>query len=128
MTTVTDLCFLTLHELADRIRARDLSALDATQAVLERIQRLNPRLNAYITVMEDEALAAARAADEEIAAGFAYSRAAIVGNRVKELWDFDSEISWHGFQVCASDLVHLRCIHRFDGNGIECGKLFVSIG
>ena len=69
MTTVTDLCFLTLHELADRIRARDVSALDATQAVLERIQRLNPRLNAYITVMEDEALAAARAADEEIAAG-----------------------------------------------------------
>ena len=51
MTTDTDLSYLTLHELADGIRAKDISPVQATEAVLERIQALNPKLNAHITVM-----------------------------------------------------------------------------
>lgn len=69
MTTETDLCYLSLHELAARIRTKDVSPVEATEAVLERIERLNPRLNAYITVMADQALADARAAADEIARG-----------------------------------------------------------
>jgi aspartyl-tRNA(Asn)/glutamyl-tRNA(Gln) amidotransferase subunit A len=69
VTTDVDLCYLTLHELAGRIRAKKISSVEATKSVLERIERLNPKLNAYITVMADEALAAARAAEQEIAAG-----------------------------------------------------------
>jgi aspartyl-tRNA(Asn)/glutamyl-tRNA(Gln) amidotransferase subunit A len=69
MTTTTDLCYLSLHELAGRMRAKEVSPVEATEAVLERIERLNPKLNAYITVMADQALAEARTAAGEIAAG-----------------------------------------------------------
>ncbi len=69
MTTDTALHYLTLHELAARIEAKDVSSVEATEATLERIERLNPTLNAYITVMADEALADARSADDEIAHG-----------------------------------------------------------
>ncbi|MEX1253917.1 MAG: amidase [Dehalococcoidia bacterium] len=69
MTTTTDLCYLTLHELAQRIRAKEVSPVEATLATLERIERLNPTLNSFITVMAEQALAGARAAGSEIAAG-----------------------------------------------------------
>ena len=70
MTAIgTDLCYLTLHELSERIAAKDVSPVEATEAVLGRIERLNPKLNAYITVMAEQALADARVAEGEIASG-----------------------------------------------------------
>ncbi len=69
MTTDTALHYLTLHELAARIKAKDVSPVEATQATLERIERLNPTLNAYITVMSEQALTGARIASDEIANG-----------------------------------------------------------
>ena len=69
MTTTTDLCYLSLHEVAGRIRAKDVSPVEVTEATLERIERLNPTLNAFITVMAESALAEARSAAGEIAAG-----------------------------------------------------------
>ena len=69
MTTDAELCYLTLHELAERIRDKDVSPVEATDAVLERIRALNPKLNAYITVMAEQAQEDARAAEAEIAAG-----------------------------------------------------------
>ena len=50
-------------ELAAAIRQRELSAVEVTEAVLERIERLNPSLNAFALVLADEALVAARAAE-----------------------------------------------------------------
>ncbi len=69
MTTTADLCYLTLHELSTRIRSREVSPVEATEASLERIERLNPMLNSFITVTADQALEAARAAEREIASG-----------------------------------------------------------
>ena len=69
MATSTDLCYLSLHELSGRIRAREVSPVEATEAALARIERLNPKLNAYITAMAEGALADARAAEAEIASG-----------------------------------------------------------
>lgn len=69
MTTTSDLCYLTLQELADRIRSKEISPVEATEATLERIERLNPRLNAFITVMAEQAIKDARAATGEIVAG-----------------------------------------------------------
>lgn len=60
--TSTDLCFTSATELASLIRRRKVSPLEVTRAVLERIERVNPRLNAYCTVAADQALAAARRA------------------------------------------------------------------
>jgi len=67
--TANDLCLLSLEDVAGRIRAREISPVDVTRAVLERIERLNPRLNAYMTVTPDTALEHAHVAEREIAAG-----------------------------------------------------------
>lgn len=58
-----------IAELRAGLLAREFSSEELTRAFLERIARLDPRLNAYITVTEEHALAAARAADRRIAVG-----------------------------------------------------------
>jgi aspartyl-tRNA(Asn)/glutamyl-tRNA(Gln) amidotransferase subunit A len=60
---------LTVHAARERLRRREVSAVELTRAFLERIHALNPRLNAYLTVADEAALAMARNADERIARG-----------------------------------------------------------
>lgn len=64
-----DLHYLELLDVANLIQTRKLSSLEATRAQLDRIDRLDGRLKSYATVMAEQALAAAAAADREIAAG-----------------------------------------------------------
>ena len=72
-----DLTALTVTEASRRIAARELSSVELTRAYLARIERLNPRINAYITVTGEQALTQARALDAETAAG--RSRGALHG-------------------------------------------------
>ena len=58
-----DLCFTPVLELDRLIRAGDVSPVEITEAVLARIERVNPALNAYITVTADLARAQARDAE-----------------------------------------------------------------
>jgi len=60
---------MTILEAAAALRARKISSVELTVALLEGISKLNPKLNAFITVMEESARAAARQADEELARG-----------------------------------------------------------
>jgi aspartyl-tRNA(Asn)/glutamyl-tRNA(Gln) amidotransferase subunit A len=60
---------LTAIELRDRIAAGQISSVDATRAILERIDRLNPALGAYLSIFPDKALEAAREVDRKIVAG-----------------------------------------------------------
>lgn len=64
-----DLEALTVGEAARQIRARRLSPVELTALYLERIQKLNPALNAYMTITEGQARQDARAAEKEIARG-----------------------------------------------------------
>ena len=64
-----DLTTLTLTEASVRIRARSVTSVQLTQALLARIATYNPKVNAYITVMAEEALAQARTLDAEAAQG-----------------------------------------------------------
>ena len=64
MTARTDLADCTATELLALYRSGQASPTEATQAVLRRIERLNPKLNAYCLVAGDEALASAAAAGE----------------------------------------------------------------
>ncbi len=57
-----DLCFTPATELVRLYRARKVSPLEVMEAVLARIDRVNPRLNAYVTLARESALAAARGA------------------------------------------------------------------
>src|SRR5262245_32294573 len=58
------LCDLTAVELVARIRKREVSARDAMTAHLARIEQVNPRVNAIVTLVANRALADAAAADE----------------------------------------------------------------
>ena len=59
---------LTIAEARDGLRARDYSARELTEAHLAAIEALNPRLNAFVTVTGERALAQADAADAAICA------------------------------------------------------------
>ncbi|MFE2376764.1 amidase [Streptomyces sp. NPDC059398] len=69
--TADSLCMLDATELAERLRSRDLSAREVVRAHLDRIARINPAVNAIVTLDEEGALAAAAAADERMARGVA---------------------------------------------------------
>ena len=64
-----ELVFESITRLAPIIERKEISPVALTEAYLERIEALNPRLNAYITVLSDAALADAREAEAEIAQG-----------------------------------------------------------
>jgi aspartyl-tRNA(Asn)/glutamyl-tRNA(Gln) amidotransferase subunit A len=66
---IDEICALSLSAVAERIAQRALSPVAITEATLARIARLDPHLNAYITVMGDEARHAAHEAEAEIARG-----------------------------------------------------------
>jgi amidase len=62
MSATRDLCFLPATELARLYRARKVSPLEVMQAILARIDAVNPAVNAYVTVARETALSGARAA------------------------------------------------------------------
>ena len=65
----SDLAELDLMDAARGVRNRSLSPVELTQVCLKRIERYNPRLNAFITVTTERALGAAHEAEREIANG-----------------------------------------------------------
>ena len=65
----SDITWLSLTEASNLIREKKISPAELTQDCLKRIERLNPKLNAFITVTADSALAQARAAEAEIQRG-----------------------------------------------------------
>ena len=66
---MTDLALLPLMTLAPQLAARTLSPVELTQHLLDRIATLDSRFHSYVTVMADTALAQAKQAEAEIAAG-----------------------------------------------------------
>lgn len=64
-TPKDDLTTLTLSEAATLLRKKAVSPVDLVRACLERIERLNPKLNAYITVASEQALTRAQQAERE---------------------------------------------------------------
>src|SRR5580704_6123875 len=78
---------LTLTDAADQIRNRRLSPVELTRECLARLERLNPVLNAFITVTADQALDEARQAEAEIVAGNWRSPLHGVPIALKDLFD-----------------------------------------
>ena len=62
-----DLCWLSATELAALVRTKKVSPVEILSAVLDRIDTVNPRLNAYVLVVADQARKAARAAERAVA-------------------------------------------------------------
>ena len=66
---MTDLCFETATALARRIRAREISVTEVVRAHLAQIERVNPKVNAIVTLTAESALAEAGAKDTALARG-----------------------------------------------------------
>jgi amidase len=93
------ICFLPAVELARRLRARELSAVEVMQAHLAQIERVNPHVNAIITLLPERALAGARAADAALARGEALG-------------------PLHGLPIAHKDLVPTKGIRTTSGSPI----------
>ena len=87
MNSGTPLYYESVGELSRRIQERTLSPVDVVEACLKRIGTLNPRLNAFITVLGDEARAQAKAAEAEIKAGKVRSPLHGLPVAVKDFYD-----------------------------------------
>ena len=92
-----DLCFKTATELAGLIRSKELSARQVMEAHLQQIERVNPAVNAIVTLLPERAMQAAAAADEALARGKA------VG-------------PLHGLPVAHKDLVETKGIRTTYGS------------
>ena len=94
-----DLHLLTIAEAARLIESRSLSPVELTRAYLERIERLDANLGAYITVMADSALAQASRAESEIVNG---------GYRGK----------MHGIPIAVKDIIYTRGVLTSAGSRV----------
>ena len=65
----TELCYLSAGQLSRLIRSKEVSPVEVVEAHLARIEALEPTLNSFITLVPDQAMAAARQAEQEIQAG-----------------------------------------------------------
>jgi len=94
-----ELHWLGVAEASERIAAGALSPVELTAALLARIARLEPRLHAYASVRPERALAAARAAERELAAGRRRGPLHGVPVAVKDLCDLRGEVTACGSTV-----------------------------
>lgn len=65
----SELCFAPATELRTKIDNKEISIVELTQLFIDRIQRLNPKLNAFLTICEEQALDAAQEAQQDIEKG-----------------------------------------------------------
>jgi amidase len=112
-----DLCFTPAVELARRLRARELSARELLDAYLDRIGRVNPVLNAIVTLAEERAVQQATEADKAAARGAALGPLHGLPIAVKDLADTAGIRTTYGSPIFAdhvpdADAPHvaaLRC-------------------
>jgi aspartyl-tRNA(Asn)/glutamyl-tRNA(Gln) amidotransferase subunit A len=95
----SEIPFLSATKLAELIRSRELSPIEATESYLDRIDEVDHKLNSYITVCREEALAEARQAEREITAG-------------------NYRGAMHGIPVGVKDQIYTRGIRTTGGSTI----------
>lgn len=92
---------LTAHELRDMIKNKEITSVEATKSVLERIDNVEDKVESYITVTGEEALARAALIDEKIAAGEEVGKLAGVPCAIK-----DNMCTKDVLTTCASKMLY----------------------
>lgn len=123
--SATELCNLTIAELGEKIAGREISPVEVTEAHLERIDALNPKLNAFITVAHDRARAEAKAAEQEVAVGNIRGPLHGVPIGVKDIIDSAGVRTTQGSSFFFNNVPDedAECVRRFrDAGAIMIGK------
>jgi aspartyl-tRNA(Asn)/glutamyl-tRNA(Gln) amidotransferase subunit A len=94
----------TISELAPQLRKREVSPVEITRECLDAIEKLNPALNAFITVTADSALAEAQKAEVEIARG---------------QW----RGSLHGIPIALKDLIDTAAVRTTSGSALHQSRI-----
>ncbi|MGY4572062.1 amidase [Bradyrhizobium sp. USDA 3256] len=94
-----EVCYGSLLETADAIKARKLSPVELTKTMLDRIARLDPSLHSYATVTTDLALVQARKAEADIAAGRYRSRLHGIPVAVKDIYNTAGIVTSAGMPI-----------------------------
>jgi aspartyl-tRNA(Asn)/glutamyl-tRNA(Gln) amidotransferase subunit A len=94
-----DLCYWSIGKLAAHLRLRQLSPVEVTRAQLERIDTLDPRLNAYLTVLPEQAMREAHVAEQAIMDGHYHG-------------------PLHGVPIAVKDLFHVQGVKTTAGSVI----------
>lgn len=102
--TNTELCYTPATELVRAIRQKSLSPVELMRAVLERIERVNPAVNAFCTVTAEAALAGARAAEAAVMRGEALG-------------------PLHGLPVSIKDLILTKGVRTMGGSHIFASRV-----
>src|SRR5918992_3994984 len=95
----SELCYLSLRSLGTLMQRRELSPVEATETVLDRVEKFDRQLNSFITPLRDQAMAQARAAEREILDG--HYRGPL-----------------HGIPIAAKDLFYTKGIRTTAGSKI----------
>ena len=98
-TTEHDLAFLPVHEMASAMAAGRLTSARIVETFLKRIERHESKLQAFVSVYAEDALRAARAADEAAAAGHRVGPFHGIPIAVKDIVDIEGRITTGGCKV-----------------------------
>jgi Asp-tRNA(Asn)/Glu-tRNA(Gln) amidotransferase A subunit family amidase len=112
-TDAEPLAFASLRTVAALLRERQVSAVELAILSLNRISRFDPTLNAFQLILADEAMAAARAADQEIGSGRYRGALHGVPVAVKDLF------AMHGTPTWAGSSRALPGFETFDSTAVE---------
>ena len=125
----TNPCYLTISEVAPLLKSKRLSPVELTSAYLDRIDQLNPKVNAFITTLRDEALQSARALESEIAAGRYRGPLHGVPIAVKDIFATNGHRTTCGSKILKDNITHYDAtvVARLKAAGIILlGKLTMS--
>ncbi|MGY2803930.1 amidase [Bradyrhizobium sp. USDA 4506] len=121
-----DITFLSLCELADAIRQGRISSHQAVTACLDRIDTWQPRINAFVAIDRDGALAAARHADRSLAAGRILGPLHGVPLANKDIFSREGRASSCGSRIFSGEIATetATVLQRLDRAGaVEIGTL-----
>ena len=99
-----DLAFASIHELAPKIKDGSVSPIELTEIALERIESLDSKLNSFLDVWHEEALAAAAKAEEQIADGNYLGPMHGIPIGLKDLVDVAGKATTAGSKVLQSNI------------------------
>lgn len=97
----SDLAFLSISAIARLYRKRKASPVEVAQVLLSRVERLNPKLNAYLTVTADLAVAAAKKAESELFRKSPHDRGPL-----------------HGVPICLKDNIYTKDVRTTAGSKV----------